>query len=145
LKRLRTRGPLAMSGFRTVPLFSRVGPFLLTCLLSVPDILLGVHGRLEGESIAGASIQDTANLLYFEESPLPPAPRRARSSQSQYSSSPASPFLPASPRNFTVGEPIQDWREPIRRMLQPLNVSINIRITALPGDTNPSPSDSPAT
>jgi len=44
----------------------------------------------------------------------------------------------AQPRNFTAGVPIQDWREPIRRMLRPLNVSINIRIMAdPPSDTSP--------
>jgi len=91
--------------------------------------LLGVHGRLEGEAIVGAAIQDTASLRYFEESPLPPAPRWARSSRLQYSSS---PFMIARPRHFTAGVPVQDWREPIRRMLRPLNVSINIRIMADP-------------
>lgn len=113
----------------------------LSYLLSITDVLLGVHGRLEGETIAGAAIQDAANLLYFEESPLPPAPQWVRSSRIQYGS-----FMPASPRSFMAGEPIQDWREPIRRMLQPLNVSINIRITANPhSDTSPTCStrDSP--
>ena len=43
--------------------------------------------------------------------------------------------MTTTPRKFTAGVPIQDWREPIRNMLRPLNilnVSINIRIMADP-------------
>ena len=44
----------------------------------------------------------------------------------------------ANPRNFTEGVPIQDWREPIRRILRRLKVGINIRIIADPAsDTSP--------
>jgi hypothetical protein len=116
-------------------LFSKVRETISVILFS--DVLLGVHGRLEGEAIIGAAIQDTDNLRYSEESPLPPAPRWARSSRIQYSSL---PFMTAKARIFTAPVPIQDWREPIRRMLGPLNVnvSVNIRIMAdLPSDTSP--------
>ena len=104
---------------------------------SIADVILGVRGRLEGEAIVGAAIQDTTSLQCFKETPLPPAPPWARSSRIQYTSS---LFLAAQPRSFTEEVPTQDWREPIRRMLRPLdvNVSVNIRIMAdLPSDTSP--------
>ena len=104
---------------------------------SIADVILGVHGRLEGEAIVGAAIRDKAGLQCFKESPLPPAPPWARSSRIQYTSS---LFMAAQPRSFTEEVQIQDWREPIRRMLRPLdvNVSVNIRIIAdLPSDSTP--------
>jgi len=68
------------------------------------DIFSDVCGRLEGESIVGAAIQDTSNIRYIAESP---------------------PYI-------TVCIPIQDWRAPIRRILQHPNVNAIIRIIANP-------------
>jgi hypothetical protein len=48
--------------------------------------------------------------------------------------------MAAQPRSFTEEVPIQNWKEPIRGMLRPLdvNVSVNIRIMAdLSSDTGP--------
>jgi len=105
---------------------------------SVSDILIeDVCGKLEGESIVGAAIRDTPNLWYFEEPPLSPA---ARPTLSPSQNSP-SPTMSATSTS-SVGVPIQDWREPIRRMLQSLD--INIRITAKrPSNISPNCPSSP--
>lgn len=119
-------GLLATSGFRRMPLSSKVRAFA-PGFLSLPDTLLDVCGKLVGESIIGAAVRDTP-LWWFEEPPLSPA------SESQ-------PVAGLPNWNSSPTPLSGDWREPIRQMLQ--SQDVNIRITIKPPEnsvTSPSPS-----
>jgi hypothetical protein len=106
--------------------------------LALPsDILLDVNGKLEGESIVGKAIQKTPNLWCFEEPSLSNASWSSFSNQSS-----PSPTTSASPTASPTGSLIEDWREPILRMLRSQDVNIKIRISDKP-PTNASLSYSP--
>ena len=98
------------------------------CFFSPSDTLLDVFGNLVGESIVGATIQGIPNLWCFEEPPPSLASRRTRPALSRNRNSPLS--VTAKQITSAAGVVIQDWREPIRRMLQFRDV--NIRITDKP-------------
>jgi hypothetical protein len=102
------------------------GSCLLCFFLSLSDTLLGVCGKLEGENTIAAAIKGIPNLWCFEEPPL--------SLTSQLALSPSSRNSPlivtATQITSASGKLIQDWREPIHRMLQFRDV--NIRITDKP-------------
>ncbi|KAF8478040.1 hypothetical protein DFH94DRAFT_753255 [Russula ochroleuca] len=92
-------------------------------------IFKDVCGKLEGESIVGAAIQDAPNLWWFEEPPLSPT------SQSPDWSNPSSTMTAMTPMTSPTllnG----NWTDPIRRMLSSLD--FNLRISAKP-PTNSSP------
>ena len=96
--------------------------------LALPsDTLLDVYGRLEGESIVGKAIQRTHNLWCFEE---PPLSNGSWSSLSNRKS--PSPTMSASSTASPTGSLIEDWREPILRMLRSQDVNIGLRISAKP-------------
>ncbi|KAI0287764.1 hypothetical protein BC826DRAFT_738669 [Russula brevipes] len=100
-------------------------------------IFRDVCGRLEGESIVGADIQDTPNMWYFEEPPLSLTSRSPLSARWNT----LSPTMSAMSANPIEGLPLRDWREPIHRMLramQPLKVNIHI-IAKPPINYPPSP------
>lgn len=133
LKLLRKHGPLATFGPQRMLLFSKVHVFLLFPFLA-SDILLDVCGKLEGESIVGAAIQDTQNLWCFEEPPPSPSSR----SPNRSSPPPTTNTTPSTP-TLLKG----DWTEPILRMLRSsdVNIQVNIRISAKP-PTNTGPASS---
>ena len=102
----------------------------LSCIpfLALPsDTSLDVNGKLEGESIVGEAIQKTHNLWCFEEPPLSNASCSSLSSQST-----PSPTMSASSTASPTGSLIDDWREPILRMLRSQDVNIRLRISAKP-------------
>ncbi|KAF8497903.1 hypothetical protein F5888DRAFT_262615 [Russula emetica] len=100
-------------------------------------IFKDVNGKLEGESIVGKAIQKTPNLWCFEEPSLSNASWSSFSNQSS-----PSPTTSASPTASPTGSLIEDWREPILRMLRSQDVNIKIRISDKP-PTNASLSYSP--
>jgi hypothetical protein len=91
----------------------------LMCFFFLSNTLLDVRGRLEGESIVGASIHDIPNLWCIEESP-------SLTSHPMLSPNQDSPSLTVTVTQITsaTGRRIRDWREPIRRMLQSRDASI---------------------
>lgn len=91
------------------------------------DIFSDVCGLLEGEDIVGEAFKDTSNLWYREE-PLSSLTSLPIFSPDQSS---ISPSMTATPTNSSAWMPIQDWREPIRRIL--VSESTNrLRITTRP-------------
>ena len=94
-----------------------------------------VCGKLEGESVVGEAFQGAPDtgIWCFKELPQPPTPPRTRSSDLRNHSP-----TPTAPSTHSVeGVSIQDWRNPIREMLDDLkngrNVDINVlRITTRP-------------
>jgi hypothetical protein len=88
------------------------------------DILLDVNGKLEGEGIVGKAIQKTSDLWCFEEPLLSNASWSSLSNRSS-----PSPTMSASPTASPTGSLIEDWREPILRMLRSQDVNIKIRIS----------------
>lgn len=107
-----------------MPLFSKVRAFYVVSL-SLSDTSLGVCGKLEGENTIAAAIKGIANLWCFEEPPL------SLASQLALSPNRNSPLIvTATQITSAEGKLIQDWREPIHRMLQFRDV--NIRITDKP-------------
>ena len=117
---------------------------LLSITFFIPVIFPDVCGKLEGESIVGEAINDTANLRYFQEPPQVPTPRPAFLPNRNN----PSPTMNEAPTSSTTGVPIRDWRGPIHLMLRTsksgLTVDSNIRITttppsiATPSDSTPS-------
>ncbi|KAH9997993.1 hypothetical protein BJV77DRAFT_787281 [Russula vinacea] len=83
-------------------------------------IFKDVCGKLEGEAIVGADIQDAPNLWWFEE---PPASLTSRSPDWSNSSSTTTPTTSPTLLNG-------NWTDPIRRMLH--SFDINIRISTRP-------------
>ena len=81
------------------------GACLASSLVACFDMHLDVCGKLEGETIVGVSVQRTRNLGYrVDPHTTTPSPNT----------------------NPTKWEPLQDWREPIRRMLDSQDISIHI-------------------
>ena len=130
MKPPRKHGLLATFGSRSVPLYSKVHAFSCSHLLA-SDILSDVCGKLEGESIVGADIQDAPNLWWFEE------PSPSPTSQSPDRSKPPSTTAPTTSPTLLSG----NWTDPIRRMLHSFDV--NIRISArTPTTSGPGPGHS---
>jgi hypothetical protein len=130
------RGLLATSGYQTMLSFSKVRQLRLRLhslfLTAFPDVC----GKLEGESIVQASIQDVSKLWYLEEPPSPLSPL----SPTSLSTSPISPLstVTASSINSAASDTFQDWRQPIR---QGITLDTNICIRAVPPSlSSPSPS-----
>ena len=125
LKLKGKRVPLATSGSRTKPLFSKVHSFCVVSSLS--DTSLDVCGNIEGESIIELAIKGIPNLWCFEERLPAPLASRLRLSLDRNTQS---LIVTATQITSAEGILIRDWREPIRRMLQSRDV--NIRITDKP-------------
>ena len=90
---------------------------------SPSDVFSDVFGKLEGEGIVDAAIQNTPNLWCFTEPPP------SHSSRSSNRSCP-SPTTVATPTTSSTGLLLTDWREPIRQMLR--SPDVNIRISTQP-------------
>ena len=129
---LETAGRMRAFGNVSVPKDAIIfkGSCLLCCFLSFSDTLLDICGKLEGESVFEAAIQGIPNLWCFEEPPLSPTPTLV--SQPALSHNRNTPSVTVTATRITSAEGIliQDWREPIRRMLQ--SQDVNIRITDKP-------------
>ncbi|KAI0251685.1 hypothetical protein BJV78DRAFT_417870 [Lactifluus subvellereus] len=109
-------------------------------------IFKDVCGKLEGESIVGASIEGTPNIWYREEPP--PSPTSPSGVRAATVPSPPS-IITASPINSSAG----DWRELVRRTVdcEHFNIRISTKAAELPegwtlhspinsGPNSPSPS-----
>jgi hypothetical protein len=134
LEAIRIRGPLATLGTKRGHYSQRFVNyiFLFLFLFCFLDGFPDVCGKLEGENIVQASIQDASNLWYLEEPPLSPT------------SLPTSPYSPlstvttSSTYSASNGS-FQDWREPIRQGLITLETDICIKAMP-PSPATPSPS-----
>ena len=79
------------------------GTWITPSNLSPFNVSPDVCGKLEGESIVGAPMQGSPKVRYRVE-----------------------PLRPSTSTNAAPWEPLQDWREPIRRTLNSENTSISI-------------------
>jgi hypothetical protein len=130
--------------FGNVWMFNDTLIFKGSCLFcsfvfSMHDIFSDICGMLEGESIVGEAFRDTPNLWCFQGHDSHPQLEtltsthpRTHSRKQNRPSHITTGTLPS----FTTGVPIQDWKEPIRRMVQTLDkgltVDFSIRISDRP-------------
>lgn len=91
------------------------------------DNRLDINGKLEGESIVGKAIQKIPNLWCFEDPPLSNDSLSLLSNRSS-----PSPTTSASPTASPTRSLIEDWREPILRMLRSQDFNFKIRISDKP-------------
>ena len=113
---------LAIFGYRTVPSFSKVCA-LPSFTFFASHVFSDVCGKLEGDSIVGASIEGTPNTWYREV--LPPSPTSPSGVRPATVPSPP-PIITESRINSLAG----DWRELVLQAVGCENTNIRISTKA---------------